>query len=83
MNKYIKIFSPLTCLISLILIIAFKTVPSGKLWKDYSVICVPVSASDASVMNAIERAGIQDSVSLSGQYLPISLSEIFDNIFSP
>ena len=75
MNKYVKIFSPLTCLISLILIIAFKTVPSGKLWKDYSVICVPVSASDASVMNAIERAGIQDSVSLSGQYLPISLSE--------
>ena len=75
MNKYLKIISPLIFLISLILIIAFKTVPSGKLWKDYSVVCVPVSASDASVMQAIENAGIQDAVSLSGQYLPISLSE--------
>ena len=75
MNKYVKIISPLICLISLILILAFKTVPSGKLWKDYSVICVPVSVSDTSVMSAIENAGIGEVISLSGQYLPISLSE--------
>ena len=75
MNKYIKFSSPLVFLISLILILAFKTVPSGKLWKNYSVICVPVNTPDSLVISAIEKAGIKNQISLSGQYLPISLSE--------
>ena len=75
MNKYIKYVSPVLLLLSLILILSFRTVPSGKLWKDYSVVCVPVSVNDSVVMSAIEKTGIQDAVSLSGQYLPVSLSE--------
>ena len=75
MNKYIKLSSPLLFLISLILILAFKTLPSGKLWKDYSVICVPSDTPDAIVQDAIKKSGIENSISLSGQYLPISLSE--------
>ena len=75
MNKYIKLSSPFVFLLSLILILSLKTVPSGKLWKNYSVICVPVNTSDALVQSAIQNAGIKNSISLSGQYLPISLSE--------
>ena len=75
MNMYLKISSPFVFLISLILILSLKTLPSGKLWKNYYVVCVPVNTADSSVMTAIENAGIQNVVSLSGQYLPISLSE--------
>ena len=75
MNKYIKLSTPFIFLLSLILIFAFKTVPSGKLWKNYSVVCVPVETPDSKVMTLIEQAGIKNAVSLSGQYLPISLSE--------
>ena len=75
MNKYIKFSSPFVFLLSLILILLFRTVPSGKLWKDYSVVCIPVSTPDSLVMSSIEKAGIKNCVSLSGQYLPLLLSE--------
>ena len=75
MNKYIKFSSPFIFLISLIFILIFKTVPSGKLWHNYSVLCVPKSADDAAVMSAISKSGIENVVSLSGQFLPIALSE--------
>ncbi len=75
MNKYIKFSSPFVFLLALILILSFRSIPSGKLWKDYSVLCVPVSTPDSLVMSSIEKAGIKNSVSLSGQYLPVLLSE--------
>ena len=75
MNKYIKFSSPFIFLLSLILILVFKTLPSGKLWKNYSVICVPVNTDDSLVMSAINKAGIQNTVSQSGQFLPIALSQ--------
>lgn len=75
MNKYIKFSSPFIFLLSFILILVFKTVPSGKLWKDYSVLCVPVSTDDSVVMAAINKSGIENTVTQSGQFLPISLSE--------
>ena len=75
MNKYIKFSSPFIFLLSFILILTFKTLPSGKLWKNYSVICVPVNTDDSLVMSAINKAGIQNAVTQSGQFLPISLSQ--------
>ncbi len=75
MTKYIKICCPFVFLISLILILVFKTLPSGKLWKDYSVISVPSATNDSVVSAAIDKAGIKDYVSLSGQYLPLSIAE--------
>ena len=75
MNKYIKFSSPFIFLLSFILILVFKTIPSGKLWKDYSVLCVPVSTDDSVVMAAINKSGIENTVTQSGQFLPISLSE--------
>ncbi len=75
MNKYIKFSSPVVFLLSLILILILKTVPSGKLWKNYSVISVPVNTEDSIVQNAIQKAGIKNAVTLSGQYIPVSLSQ--------
>ena len=75
MNKYIKLSSPFVFLLSLILILLLKTVPSGKLWKNYSVISVPVNTQDSAVTEAMEKCGITNAVALSGQYLPLALSE--------
>ena len=75
MNKYVKISSPFIFLLSLILILVFKTVPSGKLWKNYTVICVPVNTDDSTVVKAINDCGIKNAVFQSGQYLPIPLAE--------
>lgn len=75
MNKYIKLSSPFVFLVSLILILLLKSVPSGKLWNNYSVISVPVNTPDSTVTEAMENCGITNAVALSGQYLPISLSE--------
>ena len=75
MNKYIKIVSPLVFLLSLILILCLKSTPSGKLWKDYSVLYVPKDSDDSIIINALNAADIKNVVSLSGQYLPATLSE--------
>ena len=75
MNKYIKLSSPFVFLLSLILLLLLKTVPSGKLWKNYSVISVPVNTPDSTITDAMESCGIKNAVALSGQYLPLALSE--------
>ena len=75
MNKYIKFISPFVFLISLILLISFRSVPSGKLWNEYNVLYVPVDSEDAKVLAALESCQIQDVVCLSGQFLPVSLKE--------
>ena len=75
MNKYIKFISPAVFLISLILIFSFRSLPSGKLCKEYNVIYVPVEADDSVVLQAIEGCGIENAVSLSQQFLPLALNE--------
>lgn len=75
MNKYIKYFSPFVFLISLILIISFRSIPSGKLWKEYNVLYVPVNSEDSKILAALEQSNIHDVVCLSGQYLPVALNE--------
>ena len=75
MNKYIKFISPIVFLISIILLISFRQVPSGKLWNEYNVLYVPVESDDAKILSALSRCQISDVVSLSGQFLPVSLNE--------
>lgn len=70
MNKYLRIVSPVVLLISLVLILCFKSVPSGKLWKNYSVLYVPVESDDFTVVTALNNAEIKDYICLSSQYLP-------------
>lgn len=73
MNKYLKIAVPLALLASLILILSFKTLPGGKLWKEYKILYVPVESNDSEVLKAIKDSGIKDEVALSKQYLPLNL----------
>ncbi len=75
MNKYIKIISPFIFLLSLILILTLKSNPSGKLWKDYSLLYVPKESNDSFIKDSLEAAGIKDVVSLSGQFIPEVLSD--------
>ena len=49
--------------------------PSGKLWKEYNVLYVPVDSDDLKILSALEECQIKDAVYLSGQFLPISLNE--------
>ena len=69
------IISPIVFLISLSFILVFRAVPSGKLWKNYIVMYVSSSSDDSSIQNAFTQNGIEDAVSLSGQYLPVIFSE--------
>lgn len=74
MNRYLKIASPVIFLISFLFIVSIKSIPTGKLWNNYIVIYTPVNADDIQVLEAIHASGIKDEVSLSGQFLPVSLS---------
>lgn len=75
MNKYLKFITPIVFLLSLICIFLVKSIPTSKIWKEYTVLYVPAQTSDLKVLKAAESAGIKDVVALSGQYLPISLPE--------
>ena len=75
MNKYLKYFSPFVFLISLILLICFRSIPSGKLWKEYNVLYVPVNSDDSKILTALEESKINDVVCLSRQFLPVALNE--------
>lgn len=75
MNKYIKFISPFVFLITLILLISFRSLPSGKLWNEYNVLYVPVAADDSKVLYSLEECQIRDTVCLSQQFLPLALNE--------
>lgn len=75
MSKYLKIISPLVFILSLLSLFVFKTVPTLKIWKEYSVLYTPASSNDSEVLSVIHTCGIEDEISLSGQYLPVTLPE--------
>ena len=75
MKKSQKIICAVLSLLSIIVVLSFKSIPTGQLWNDYSVLYVPVQTDDATVINAIESAGITKAIYLSGQYLPVMLSQ--------
>lgn len=74
MNKSIKLLSPFVIILSLFLIICFKSIPNSKLWKEYSVLYTNVECNEQIVINELKAAGIGDYVALSEQYLPLNLS---------
>lgn len=51
--------------------VVFRSVPSGKLWKGYSVLYVPVETPDDAVLSCFSQTGIENVTCLSGQYLPV------------
>ena len=62
-------------LIILALLVIFRSVPSGHLWQNYSVLYVPVTANVNTVNNCLNNAGIAEYVSLENQRIPIMLAE--------
>lgn len=75
MNKYLKPISPVIFLICLLLLNTIKTVKSGKLWNNYSVLYVPSETEDYKIIEALKTNNITDYVALSEQYLPLNFSE--------
>lgn len=74
MKKVIPVFSALIILSTLLCLYFFRQLPSGELWRGYSVLYVPESVSDSTVVSALENAGITEYTCLSNQYLPVTLS---------
>lgn len=74
MKLYQKIISAVVFIACVFFVFALKTVPNGKIWKEYSVLYVPVSTSDSVVKQALNSSNVKDFVSLSGQYLPVNLN---------
>lgn len=74
MKRYLKFVAPIISLLVLFMLIAFKTVPSGKLWKGYSVFYVPVETEDSLIQNTFKDLEITEHFELSGQYLPLLFS---------
>ena len=74
MKLYQKIISAVVFIACIFFVFALKTVPNGKIWKEYSVLYVPVSTSDSVVKQALNSSNVKDFVSLSGQYLPVNLN---------
>ncbi len=74
MKSYQKIICAILSLLAVIILLTFKSIPSGQLWKNYTVLYVPVETSDSDVLAAMEHAQIKEVVMLGGQYLPVLFS---------
>ena len=74
MKNYKSIFALVICLCSVFVFSIFKQVPKGQLWKGYSVLYVPVTASDDAVVSVLEQFKIKDYICLSNQFLPLDIS---------
>jgi len=74
MKRYLKFVAPIISLLALFMLFCFKTVPSGKLWKGYNVLYVPVETDDSTVINVFKDLEINDHFELSGQYIPLLFS---------
>lgn len=74
MKLLFKVAAPVIFLLSILLIFSARTMPQGKLWEEYSVIYVPAKTSDSLVIQIFNECGIKNFVSLSNQYLPVSLN---------
>jgi len=73
MKGYLKIVYSIISVLSLVLILTFKTLPSGQVWKKYNILYVPVSVPNDAVINALDSSEIKNYVCLSNQYLPVDL----------
>ena len=70
-----KYMALLAVFIIIALLVIFRSVPSGKLWNNYSVLYVPASVNTGVVSNILKNEGINEYVCLEDQHIPIMLSE--------
>ena len=75
MKKILKVIFPLLFVAAVCLVAMFRTVPAGRLWENYKVLYVSINVEDSSVMAAMKQSGIDEVVSLYGQFLPLCIAE--------
>lgn len=75
MKNYIKFIAPLVFVISLVTILCVKSVPSGRLWNNYSVLYVEKNSDDSQVLEALASTDVKGVVAASSQYIPSTYSE--------
>lgn len=73
MNIFKKILSILLILLTFLVLFRYRTVPSGRLWDNYTVMYVPVSSSDAVISDVFREFQIEEYVSLDNQRVPVLL----------
>lgn len=75
MKSLKSLIALIICLTSVVLFYFFREVPKGQLWKEFSVLYVPVESSDNSVLDVLNDFSISDYICLSNQFLPINISK--------
>jgi len=74
LKLYQKILSGIVLLLSIVLILLFRNLPTGKLWENYSLLYVKDETPDSIISEILAQNNIDDYVSLSNQFLPLNLS---------
>ena len=75
MKKYKELAAFLIVIISIFIILFFKQIPTGKLWKNYSVLYFPVDTPVMTVEKTLQGNGIDNYICLENQYVPMKISD--------
>lgn len=70
-----RIILPVFSISILVLLFLNRQVPSGDLWKGYTLVYVPVNSDEIVIQEAFKKSSIENVVSLSEQekYLPVAI----------
>lgn len=71
MNLLKKVSIIIFSLFTVLLMYTFRTVPSGKLWDNYTVIYAPVSVEEEIIIDGFNQYEIEEYVCLSKQRVPV------------
>lgn len=74
MKRYFKFIALFISVLSLFVLFAFKTIPSGKLWKGFNILYVPSQTQESIVLNSFTESKITEHYELSTQYIPLNFS---------
>jgi len=72
--NYKNLLYAICSLLIFLLTVTFKSIPTGQLWKGYSMLYVPAAIDDFLVKQALSESEITEYASLYDQYLPVNLS---------
>ena len=74
--KYLKEYLIPSCIIiiSILSMIFFRTIPSSKLWDDYSVVYVQKNVDESLIQKLFDDYGCKDVISGAEQFVPMEFS---------
>jgi hypothetical protein len=56
-----------------LLLFNYRTIPSGRLWENYTVLYIPAQVDDSIITSAFNECGIEEFVSYENQRIPVLL----------